>query len=96
MDASFAPHEGYRSIQGAVIEANGFLFWESSRQPFITQSTAESELLAMMEGFQAQQSTISLLEAIGFQIKAKLREVLAEEKGPWKAHHCPVDLLRME
>ena len=101
VDASFAPpHEGYRSIQGAVIEhAKGFLSWESGRQLFIiTQSTAESELLAMMEGFQVGQSTISLLEAIGFQIRAKTLHgdnkaaliICTSEVGSWRTRHLRI------
>lgn len=51
-DASFAPpHEGHRSIQGAVVEHCGnVLAWTSTRQAFVTQSTAESELVAFNVG----------------------------------------------
>ena len=52
-DASLGPpHEQYRSIQGAVVEhAGNIIPWSSTRQPFITHSTAEAEFLAYSEGY---------------------------------------------
>ena len=47
-DVSYAPpHEQHRSVQGIVVEHTGcVLSWESSRQGFVVQSTAEAELLS--------------------------------------------------
>ena len=48
-DASFAP-SSERSQQCVLIFASGGLIaWSSSRQPFVTMSTAESELVAICE-----------------------------------------------
>lgn len=54
MDASFAPeHEGYKSVTGvAVLMGGAPVLWSSGRQPFVTSSTAESELVGYNEGFQ--------------------------------------------
>ena len=53
-DTSFAPpHEKFRSVQAVVIEHGpNVLAWETSRQAFITQSTAEAELVGYKEAFQ--------------------------------------------
>ena len=49
-DASFAP-SGERSQSGAVVLwAGGVLAWLSTRQTFVTLSSAESELCAALEG----------------------------------------------
>ena len=68
VDASFGPpHEGYRSVQGIIMtHAGNALMWASTRQPFITQSTAEAELLAYNEAFQVGDSTGALLEVLGY------------------------------
>lgn len=56
-DASFAPpHEGHRSIQGVAVEHCGnLLAWASTRRAFVTQSTAESELLGFNEAYQVRE-----------------------------------------
>ena len=53
VDASFGPpHEGYRSVQGIMMTHGGnLIMWASTRQPFITQGTAEAELLAYNEAY---------------------------------------------
>ena len=40
--------------------------WASTRQPFITQSTAEAELLPYNEAYQCGESTGALLEVLGY------------------------------
>ena len=65
VDASFGPpHEGYRSVQSTMMTHGGNpIMWASTRQPFITQSTAaEAELLAYNEAYQNGESTGALLE----------------------------------
>ena len=47
-DASFAPAaEAYKSVHGTIVMVAGCpILWSSARQPFITGSTAEAELVA--------------------------------------------------
>ena len=97
VDASFAPpHEQYRSVQGLmVLHGLNLLMWQSTRQPFITSSTAEAELLGYAEGVQAGLSTMALLETLGFSVEEKIlkgdsRAALAicnMETGPWRTRH---------
>ena len=51
-DASFAPeHEQFRSVTGIIIHHRcNVLQWVSMRQPFVSQSTCEAELIAFAEG----------------------------------------------
>ena len=106
VNASFPPPcEGISKGCSSSMLEGWLLFWESSRQSFITQSTAESELLALM----------ALLETVGFEIakkvlhgdnraalpictsqvgslrirSAKFRDVLAQGHSSWVAQHCP-------
>ncbi len=74
VDASYAPpHEGYRSVQGAIYMHGGnVLMWSSSRQGFITQSTAESELLAYNESAQGEESVAHLLECFNQKVARRL------------------------
>ena len=68
-DASFAPAmENYKSVHGTIVMAAGCpLLWSSSRQPFITGSTADAELVAYTEVFQQAEGVASLLEAMGIE-----------------------------
>ena len=60
-DASFAP-DGSRSQQAVQIYLNGALVaWMSSRQTFVTMSTAESELVSICEGVTALKSLEGLI-----------------------------------
>ena len=95
-DSSFAPpHEGYRSVQGIMISCQKSpLQWESTRQGFITQSTAEAELLGYLEGFQAGESVAALLSCLEMPEKRILRgdnkAALAQclnESGTWRTRH---------
>lgn len=65
-DASFAPvGEQFKSAQGTVIVVAGCaVLWSSSRQPFVTGSTAEAELLSYMECHQQAQGVAALLECL--------------------------------
>ena len=97
VDASYAPpHEQYRSIQGLmVLHGHNLIMWQSSRQPFITQSTAEAELMGYTEGLQAGLSTVALLQTLGFEVKAKTLKgdskaalaICTMETGPWRTRH---------
>ncbi|CAE7247173.1 TY4B-H [Symbiodinium sp. CCMP2592] len=63
-DAAFAPG-GARSQSGAlVLWSGGLIGWFTSRQSFITLSTAESELYASIEGMVLHDSIRPLLEEL--------------------------------
>ena len=95
-DSSFAPpHEGYRSVQGIMITSHGNpIHWESTRQGFITQSTAEAELLGYLEGFQAGESVSALMTCLEMpearvlitDNKAALAQCV-NESGTWRTRH---------
>ena len=65
-DASYAPiGEQYKSAQGTIIAVAGCaVLWSSSRQPFVTGSTAEAELLSYMECHQQAEGVAALLECL--------------------------------
>ena len=95
-DASYAPPvEQYRSISGVVVEHRGnVLAWTSARQAFITQSTAEAELVAYNEAYQMGESVASLLQVVGYEVQRRLlgdnRAALtlcSAETGPWRTRH---------
>ena len=97
MDASFGPpHEGYRSVQGIMMTHGGNpIMWASTRQPFITQSTAEAELLAYNEAYQCGESTGALLEVLGHggvrkhmqgDSKSGISQ-LTSDTGAWRTRH---------
>ena len=96
VDASYAPpHEGYRSVQGAIyMHGNNILMWSSSRQSFITQSTAESELLAYNESAQGAESIAHLLGCFNHKVARRLigdsksgLVQLTGEVGSWRTRH---------
>ncbi|CAE7677132.1 unnamed protein product [Symbiodinium sp. CCMP2456] len=67
-DASFAP-QGCRSHGGWVVMFGGVpVSWRSRRQSMITLSTAEAELLALLEGAVAAKSTEAILADIGEKV----------------------------
>ena len=96
VDASYAPpHEGFRSVQGATyMHGNNTLMWSSSRQSFITQSTAESELLAYNESAQGAESVAHLLGCFNHKVARRLigdsksgLVQLTGEVGSWRTRH---------
>ena len=95
-DASFSlPHERFKSVTGVAVEhAGNLLACESGAQPFISQSTAESEVIAYNTSFQAGESVGMLLEQLGFRTEKRLYgdsragiAVLSAETGPWRTRH---------
>ena len=63
-DASYGSSE-LKSISGVVVFVGGTpVGWQTTRQPFITLSTAEAELMALLEGLVAGRSTAALVEAM--------------------------------
>ena len=96
VDASYAPpHEGYRSVQGAIyMHGCNVLMWSSSRQGFIAQSTAEAELLAYNESAQGAESVAHLLECFNQKVARRLIGdsksgliQLTGEVGSWRTRH---------
>ncbi len=63
-DISFGTAANFKSTGGAAIYYGGALVaWSSSTQPFITQSTAEAELLGFSESlFTAGRATMELMK----------------------------------
>ena len=68
--------------------------WESSRQPFICHSTAESELISYSEGHQLGEALAELLKAVGNPVHCLLYgdNVAAiasvnNETGSWRTRH---------
>ena len=95
-DSSYGPsHENYKSIQGAAAGHQGsMLQWESTKQPFVAQSTAEAELLAYNEAYQMGEAMSSLLEVLHFKMGKRLhgdsKAALAlclNESGHWRTRH---------
>ena len=63
-DASHAPGGG-RSCQAIVVLWGGnMICWESSRQPFVTLSSAEAELVAVTAGIVAAESIGGIIEEL--------------------------------
>ena len=67
VDASHAlERENYKSVTGVILCVGGSpIAWASGRQPFVTTSTAETELVSCGEGFQCGESLAALLEVMG-------------------------------
>ena len=104
IDSSFAvEHEQSRSVSGIVIEWCGSpIQWFSCRQPFITASTGESELLGYSEGHQQAESVGALLTTLGIQpnyvIYGDSKSALAlatQESGPWRTRHLRIRAHRL-
>lgn len=102
VDASFAPpHEGYKSVQGVLL-AHGpnVVMWHSMRQPFITQSTAEAELLGYGEAHQEGESFLALLSILELSVSQAVihgdnRAALVlcnQDTGPWRTRHLRLRL----
>ena len=94
VDASFAPpHEGFRSVQGVALGHGGnIVMWHSMRQPFITASTAEAELIGYAEAHQEGRSFLALLETLELKVSKAVmygdnRAALIlcnQDTGPWR------------
>ena len=95
-DASFGPvQERGRSVSGCVVEhAGGILAWDSQAQPFISQSTAEAEVISYNLAYQVGEGVSSLLQELGYTTSKQLYgdsksgiAVIASECGPWRTRH---------
>ncbi len=93
-DASFSP-EGEESHGCVVVMMNDApVAWKSSRQSVISLSTAESELLEIIEGFTVGESTAVVFEEIMGSFPKVLwsdsqsaLSVLGGEGGSWRTRH---------
>jgi len=64
-DISFGAGSRHRSLQGlAAFYAGAIVAWQSSQQPFVTYSTAESELVAYCEALNAGRSMEAMICAM--------------------------------
>ena len=64
-DVSYASAPGWKSTSGvAVYVAGAIIAWMTTSQPFVTQSTAEAELVGLSEANLCGQSVQSLLEVM--------------------------------
>ena len=95
-DASFGPvHERCRSVSGCVIEFAGCaIAWDSQAQPFVSQSTAEAEVISYNSACQTAESLSCLLEELGYPTTKHLYgdskagiAVVANDCGPWRTRH---------
>ena len=95
-DASFGPvHERCKSVSGCLVEhAGGVLAWDSQTQPFISQSTAEAEVISYNLAYQVGEGVSSLLQELGFSTSKQLYgdstsgiAVIANECRPWRTRH---------
>ena len=99
-DSSFAlEHELYKSITGMTVYLGGApVLWLSGRQPFVTSSTTEAELLSCGEGFQAGEGLGALLQVIGIKDVSKILlcdsksglNLLTTETGSWRTRHLRI------
>ena len=95
-DISFAPN-GNRSYQGILVSFAGApVQWEANRQSFHTLSTAESELMAAIEGMSMTQSVEALLkvmyeervhEKVLYGDNASTISIIEKPDGPWRTRH---------
>ena len=64
-DASFCPDDSCKSFQSAMMFWGGCLvMWAGSRQSLIAASTAEAELISMVEGYSVGRAFIPTIEAL--------------------------------
>ena len=102
-DISYASTKGYRSVQGQVYYYAGApVMWSTSRQPFPTQSTAESELVALCEALVGGRAMTSLIAAIRDEGEEGLDKRLwgdnsaaislatGEGQGSWRTRHLRI------
>ena len=96
-DSSFAP-EGAESHGAFVIQLCGCcVFWRSGRQSFTTTSTAESELVEVVEGMIGGESVVVILEEIVGGIprfawcdnQASVL-ILTQDGGSWRTRHLKI------
>ena len=96
-DASFAP-EGECSHGCSIITYNGTpVLWKSSRQPMVTLSTAESELIELVEAMTAGESVSVVAEELQEGVvrmawcdNQSTVAILSQENGNWRTRHLRI------
>ena len=96
-DASYAPQSA-RSHGGWVVLYGGVpLLWRSGRQQMVTLSTAESELLAILDGAIATKGMEAILSDLGEVIEEKLIESdstaalsISSGSSSWRTRHLKI------
>ena len=102
-DISYASTKGYRSVQGQVyFYAGAPIMWNTNRQPFPTQSTAESELVSLCEALVGGRATAALVASIRDESPDKLVKRLwgdnaaaislakGDGQGSWRTRHLRI------
>ena len=88
-DASFGPlHERCKSISGCLVlveHAGGIVAWDSQSQPFISQSTAEAEVISVSYNlaYQVGEGVSSWLPTKQLYCDSSIA-VIANQCGPWR------------
>ena len=94
-DASFGSNQ-FKSTSGFVAYYAGCpVFWLTSRQPFIALSTAEAELLSLMEGVVASKGVSSLVEELEeksgekrlYSDSSAAIAIINGSSGSWRTRH---------
>ena len=96
-DASFAP-EGECSHGCSIITYNGTpVLWKSSRQPMVTLSTAESELIELVEAMAAGESISVMVEELQEGVvrmawcdNQSTVAIMSQENGSWRTRHLRI------
>ena len=96
-DASFAPHDD-RSHGFFVVKINQApILWRSGRQGVMTISTAESELMELIDAVSAGESIASVLSEIVFPLtkigwcdNQATISIVVNESGSWRTRHLRV------
>ena len=93
-DASFAPDGGESHGCVVVKVGSSLLAWKSGRQSLVTLSTAEAELLEVVEGFALGEATAVLVEEaetevlrMGFTDSQAALAIMTGEGGSWRTRH---------
>ena len=102
-DISCASTKGFKSLQGQVYYYAGApIMWNTNRQPFPTQSTAESELISLCEALVGGRATSALVAAVRDEDETKLVRRLwgdnaaaislatGEGQGSWRTRHLRI------
>ena len=96
-DASFAPNAERSHQCSLVLLGHALITWQSGRQNFITQSTCESELVALVQGLQDLECQLPLFhELVGQQVMKRLSlwcdnkaaiAICEAPFGSWRSRH---------
>ena len=96
-DASFAPEGDCSHGCSMVLLQGSLILWKSSRQPLVTLSTAEAELLEVVESLTMGESVAVVANEMGPEV-AKISwcdsqaavAILVSEGGSWRTRHLRI------